>query len=618
VRCKSAARGAAFWEEAATLYVELGQDSAAENAYDKSFARDASRAVAFDKLFRRVRDKKDGERLLGMISRRLDVADDPTEISKLFWEQARVLRERGDTDGALRALENVTMIEPEHVGALALTGEIFIRRGMFEEAASNLAKLATLADAPPKNRVTAGIAAVDLYENKLDRFDKALEVLLSLHRAELSTLPVRERLARAAARTGSWIEATAILEQLMEERPEASGRIEAARLAMAIHRDRLNNPANAALAVVRLLEESPGDGEGIDILLELKSVDDRTKKRLCLKSEEALLAAIQKAPDAAAIRRLARVVHITGNVDLEHIALALGSALGVNEAADDTLLAQYIAKKPRMPQIAFTPATLGKLMAPGDSAPIATLFQTLGPTLTEALGPALAALGVTRKDRVDAKSGLQVRNEIAAWTGAFGIPEFELYVGGRDPNGVQGVPGEPPALVIGANINAPLNASMRARVARELTGIVRGTTVLRSRDETTIAAIVVAACKLGEVPTQTPTYAVQAEVDKLISKAIPRRTKKLLPDICRAVVGSGQDARDWSHAGLLSLARASLVASADATTVLGDLLGETPEALRETLRDHLKNDELAANLVRFALSPAYLELRRALGLEGLS
>ncbi|MEO7110751.1 MAG: tetratricopeptide repeat protein, partial [Polyangiaceae bacterium] len=617
-RCKNPERGAAFWEEAATLYAELGQDAAAETAYDKSFSRDATRAVAFDKLFRKVRERKDGERLLGMISRRLEVADDPTEIAKLFWEQARVLRERGDSDGALRALENVTMIEPEHVGALALSGEILIRRGQFEEAAANLAKLATLADAPPKNRVTAGIAAVDLYENKLDRFDKALEVLLSLHRAELSTLPVRERLARAAARTGSWIEATAILEQLMEERPEAQGRIEAARLAMAIHRDRLSNPANAALAVVRLLEESPADGEGIDILLELKGVDDRTKRRLFVKSEEALLAAIQKAPDAAQIRRLARVVRITGNEELEHIALSVGSALGMNDVAGDTLLAQYTAKKPRMPQIAFTPATLGKLMSPGDDAPIASLFALLGPTLTEAFGPALPALGVTKKERIDAKSGLQVRNEVGAWTGAFGIPEFELYVGGRDPNGVQGVPGEPASLVIGTNINAPLSPAARARVARELCGIVRGTTVLRSRDDTTIAAIVVSACKLAEVSVSSPTYAVQAEVDKLLSKAISRRTKKMLPDICRAVVASGQDARAWSSNAMMSLARAALVASGDATAALADLLGDTPEGLHETLRDRLKTDERAANLVRFALSPAYLELRRGLGLEGLS
>ena len=167
------------------------------------------------------------------------MSDDPPEIAKLFWEQARVLREKGDQEGALKALENVTMLEPDHVGALALTGEIAIRRGNFEEAAESLARLALLEEAPAKNRVTAGIAAVDLFENKLNRFDRALEILLALHRAKLSTLPVRERLARAAARTGSWKDATEILEELMHERPEAEGRIEAARLAMAIHRDRL-------------------------------------------------------------------------------------------------------------------------------------------------------------------------------------------------------------------------------------------------------------------------------------------------------------------------------------------------------------------------------------------
>ena len=48
----------------------------------------------------------------------------------------------------------------------------------------------------------SGIAAVDLYENRLGRVDKALDVLITLHRSGLSTLPVRERLARSAARSG--------------------------------------------------------------------------------------------------------------------------------------------------------------------------------------------------------------------------------------------------------------------------------------------------------------------------------------------------------------------------------------------------------------------------------
>src|SRR5262249_36413882 len=158
-----------------------------------------SRPVAFDKLFRRVRERKEGDKLLSLIRKRLAVTDDDAEIGKLYWEQARVLREKGDPEGALEALEHVTSLEPDHVGALALKGEIFIRRGKFDDAAANLARLTGVQDAPAKNRITAGVAAVDLYENKLGRHDLALQVLLLLHRSKLSTLPVRERLARAAA-----------------------------------------------------------------------------------------------------------------------------------------------------------------------------------------------------------------------------------------------------------------------------------------------------------------------------------------------------------------------------------------------------------------------------------
>jgi tetratricopeptide (TPR) repeat protein len=200
-RCTDAGRGAAFWEEAGLAWLELGDDGQGEPALEASFARDAKRGVAFDKLFRRVRERKENDKLLDLIARRLEATDEPQEIQKLFWEQARVLREKGDHDGALHALEHVTMLEPDHVGALALLGEINIRRGNFEAAAESLARLAVLENAPAKSRVTAGVAAVDLYENKLDRFDKALEILLALHAAGLSSLPVRERLARAAART---------------------------------------------------------------------------------------------------------------------------------------------------------------------------------------------------------------------------------------------------------------------------------------------------------------------------------------------------------------------------------------------------------------------------------
>jgi lipopolysaccharide biosynthesis regulator YciM len=611
-RCLDAHRGAALWEEAALTWIELGDEVEGEKALEASFARDSRRGVAFDRLFRRVRERKENDKLLELITRRLEATDEPQEIQKLFWEQARVLREKGDQDGALHALEHVTMLDPDHVGALALLGEINIRRGNFEAAAESLARLAVLDAAPPKSRMTAGVAAVDLYENKLDRYDKALEILLALHAAKLSSLPVRERLARAAARTGSWKEATSILEELMHERPEADGRIEAARLAMAIHRDRLSEPQGAAKAIVKLLEEAPTDGEALDMLLQTDHPAS-LRERLLKNAHTTLIANLQKRPtDVTTVRRLVRVARAMGDDAQQQAALGALLSLGAGDAQSEQALSQLACKKARAPQIAIGEPMMRSILAPGDEGPLADLFVVLGPTLAEALGPNLQACGVTKRDKVDPRSGLALRNEIAAWAGAFGVREFDLYVGGKEPLGVQGIPGESPALVVGSGVNTPLAPVTRARIARELLAMVRGTTVTRSRDDITIAAIVVAACREAEVPIEHPPYAMLVDIERLIGKAIARKTRKAIGDLCRAIVRSNADARVWSKRALASHDRVAAIASGDASVVLSDVLGVGVDKLGPAV----KNNARAEELLRFVLSPLYLELRRSLGLEG--
>jgi hypothetical protein len=169
--------------------------------------------------------------------------------------------------------------------------------------------------------------------------------------------------------------------------------------------------------------------------------------------------------------------------------------------------------------------------------------------------------------------------------------------------GVQGVPGEPHAIVVGAQVNMPFSPLLRARIARELYSIVRGTTVLRWRDETAVAAIVVATCRLCEVPIQAPTYAVLAEIEKHIKSAIARRTRNAAREICTSVASSRSDATTWSRAALMTQARIAAVASGDLQAVFGE-------------HQISPQDPRAAALARFVLSPPYIDLRRALGLEG--
>src|ERR1019366_8953662 len=192
------------------------------------------------------------------------------------------------------------------------------------------------------------------------------------------------------------------------------------------------------------------------------------------------------------------------------------------------------------------------------------LFVMLGPTLAEALGPNLQACGVGKRDKVAPRSGLALRNEVAAWAGAFGVREFDLYVGGKDALGVQGIAGDTPALVVGSAVNTPLAPVTRARIARELLAMVRGTTVTRSRDDITIAAIIVAACRQAEVPIEHPPSAMLVEIERLLGKAIARKTRKAMVELCRTIVRSGADARAWSKRALASHDRVATIASGDA------------------------------------------------------
>ncbi len=612
-RCVSDARGAEFWEAAGTAWAAMGPEAAerAEAALEASFERDPTRHAAFDQLFRRVRDRGDSTKVLSLTERRLRVASAPAEIAKLHWERARALREHGDPDGALQALEHVASFNADHVGALALTGEILIRRGEFRQAAEKLAHLARVESAPAKNRVTASLAAADLYENKVDRQDLALEVLTALHEANLSTLAVRERLARSAARAGSWQQAASVLEILMHERHEPEQRIDAARLAMAISRDRLGSPEGAVRAAAKLLDEAPTDPEAIDVIASTSPATPGRRDFL-ERSRDALVMQLHSAPnDADTQRRLARVAGALGDAVLEQAALSCALALSGRDDALGRRLATLASGKPHVPKVALSTEMWECIIAPGDSGPVADLFVALGPTLAEALGPSRDSFGVSKRDRVDARSGISLRNEIAAWAGAFGIQAFELYVGGGDPTGIHGIAGEVPCIVVGASVHAPLTSAARAAVARELVGLARGSTIARWRDETALAAIAVAACNLAKVPIEHPPFAMLAEVERLMAKSITRKTRVAIEPLCRALAQSGHDTHPWAARARMSQCRAAIVASGNVAEVLSDLFHETAEGLAGIVQ----SDPRAHELLRFSLSRTYCELRLTLGLE---
>lgn len=602
------AEGAACWEAAATVLLdELGEPGMGEAALTRAVERDIRRFDAFDRLFRAVRARKDGPKLLALTEARLAVADDSEEIVKLYWERARVLRSSGDRAAALAALENVTLLEPDHVGALALSGEIFIGSGQFAEAAENLARLARLEDAPAQQRLMSGVAAADLYENKLGQAARGLEVLEALQAAGLTTLPVRERLARSAARLESWESAVTALELLMNERETSAQRAEAARLALAIHRDHRGHPEQAAAAVERLLTELPADGEALDLVLS-GVLPEAHAHALLERSRHALVDSLVREPlDGDQLVRLAQVSERLGLAPLRQAALGALVTLGRGGPDIDQELTRLEQRVASLPQIAIDEAALPELSDPEDHGPIPALMRELASTFVEAIGPGLAAFGVGKKERVDPRVGLPLRNEVAAWAGALGLGDFDLYVGGQDPNLIVALPLEVPAVVIGAAVKVPLSPPARSQLARELFALKRGWTLVRHRAPQDIAALIVAACRLGGVDYPSPQYAMLAEFQRALSKEISRKVKKVLPELAAQVAQSRQEPLAAVAAATSSLDRLAAIAAGDVSWVLST-------GRRGEWGASLEGEQRARRLLSFVLSPGYLALREKLGM----
>lgn len=602
--------GARMWEEAATILLdELGAEERGEAALVRAVERDIGRFSAFDRLFRRIRARKDTSRLLELIERRLSVAYDSTEIVKLHWERARALRESGDRDGALAALRDVRQLEPDHVGALALTGEIYITLQRFEEAAEHLARLSRHAGAPSQQRLMSAVAACDLYETRLKRPELALGLLSDLYRGGLSTLPVRERLARTAAKMGDWDQATEVLEQLMLQRDSAGGRIEAARLAMVIYRDQLQMPEAAQDVTLQLLSEAPTDAEALDLVLSGVFAESVTRQAL-ERGRDALIGRLQHNPmDLEQVDRLSRIASKLDLPQLRQAALGALIALGADPAPIDTELARLDQRVAKIPRIAIDERALPELADPEDRGPVGDLLRGLATTISIALGPNLQALGVSKRERVDPRAGLPLRNEIAAWAGALGIGEFELYIGGTDRKGVCAVPSEVPAMVVGAEVLAPLAAVHRQAVARELLALRRGTSVLRHRRPEDVHALVVAACRVGEIELPSPAFALLGEFQRQLSREMPRKVRKALPELARAVASSGQDPVSWYNAATSTLDRMAAIAAGDVSWVLA-----ADAKQRGQVAPSRESEQRARRLLAFVLSPTYLALRDKLGM----
>jgi hypothetical protein len=292
--------------------------------------------------------------------------------------------------------------------------------------------------------------------------------------------------------------------------------------------------------------------------------------------------------------------------------VSLGALLALGQGPSSGARAELAALDQRLaatPSVAWTPELLRELADPEDRGPIAELLELLAPHLVRALGPDLKTFQVTRRERILPSSGLPVRSEIAAWVGALGLGEFELYQSPVNAERIVALATEPLSIIIGSRVGAPLAPFQRQELVRALFALRRHQGALTQLDEIDVAALIVAACKLAQTPLAAPSYSRQGDFERQLARVLPRKVRKLLPERCQALHQANVDVVRWVSAALSSLDRAAALTVGDISLVLAD----RPPLDRQSTP--APPSERTRRVASFVLSPGFQWLRQRFGVR---
>lgn len=219
--------------------------------------------------------------------------------------------------------------------------------------------------------------------------------------------------------------------------------------------------------------------------------------------------------------------------------------------------------------------------------------------------PTLAALGLSARERITAKSGHPLRALVDRLSAALSIERVEVYVKTANDGPVVVEPLDPPVVIVPSYLLSLADLEVVFAVARALARFVLGAHVidkLGARGAATAVAIAIAPHG-GTLPVIDGQ-----DLEKRLTKAIDRTLKKTLEPLAKQVKPFEPDA----------LARAVELAAIRLGYLLNGDLGSALTHVRRHERIHVsevgKETTSTGDLMRYALTQESIELRRRLGI----
>lgn len=606
-------------EAAATLMDYVGDDERAQVYLERVLELDLSRPIAFWRMHDLLTERGEAgsAELLDLITRRIPLLDEPdevpetgeTELSKLYYGRARLLRAAGNKAEAAETLANLLLLDEKHAGGLALNVEIAVGEERWEDAVHSLRALAT-ADVPASQQRVARLGAADFLEKKLGRPQDAMSELRVLARTDGADHALLARIADIAIRAGDTEEAVAALQEAQSRSSDetAAGYLRRAAALVADSGD----AARAASLYRGALGIVPTDVEAGRALADLLPVPERRQHSASFESAVRKGMATDGAPQPNDLRKLVEAASWRDDRDLSFCVMQALLAMGVatreeREAADEhtSIIRRVRATQP------VAQHALNQLDAAHGLTEEAAFVKLVGEWVGLAVGPAPAHYGVGRGELLSSRKPSHVRDELSTIATAFGVTLGEFYVGGNDAARVAGGHGKKaPFLVVGAGVASPLDTPRRFHAGRQLWALATGSHPVMDRSPAEGADLLMAAAAAADAPLAASAgRAGLVEVTRAIAKVMPRKVRKAAAEAAQALPGGGRRLEAYCAAAQLSASRAGLLVSGDVSGTLGMLVGGPP-----TL-EAVSASPITRDLISFWVSPASLMLRRDLGLS---
>ena len=555
---------------------------------------------------------------IGTFRLAIAASSDPKGVSAA-WVRIGEIAERALADGeqAVDAYRNALLSTPDDLPALAGLARGLVRQRDWSNGAATLRRLAAAEgerDARVGHLVTLGellAGPAEDPEGAADAFEGALAVnpshVVAMDRLD-AILTELDEPPRLAAALGRYLEVSpAARERRLRLAALWSGPLQSSaraidELRIVVSGDERDVPARAELA--RVLETADRLAEAITehialLRLEPLRVDSlRALRRLCERSGQR----------RRAMRTAAALV-----------------ALGLTDPDDARVVREARLRWAPEANGSVTPGEFDSTIRHSDERhPATALLAAMSEVLPRLYGLALEDWGVTKQDRLAARSDDPVRALIGRIASLLGVDEtFDVYLARAVATRVEIEAGPPPALLVPAAVlSQPLQEAC-SQLGRQLGHLRAGTHGITRIPGKDLGLLVVAG-----VRTVYPDYGRGVlpeeqlnEVAQKIARLLPRRQRRAFEQAAVSFRDGGVFEGERWRVGLLHTGhRAALLAS-------GDVLGafdQIARADRHLASATLSTDELLAaaranvevvEMINFAVSDELAAINRRLGVD---